>query len=283
MKFNVNCELGYTLNDPATFLFSLKCLEAGGQKILSEKLTTNPPVPVEEFRIDSGMNRFFRLRTYNPGAIFILYEAQVDVSHRFVDASAMVPAVIAELAPEAIPYIFPSRYCQSDSLRGQADSIFGHIDTPYEMAMSISDWIFENVSYVIGSSGETCSAVDTFEKREGVCRDFAHLGIALCRAMNLPARYASFYAHDLKPQDFHACFEVFIGGQWYVIDPTRLAPLNGLVRIATGRDAADAAVCTYFGDPGLIRSVVSCAVEEAGFEAVTRDSLVNAGQAIAIL
>jgi transglutaminase-like putative cysteine protease len=125
--------------------------------------------------------------------------------------------------------------------------------------------------------------MDTIEQRRGVCRDFAHLGIALCRALNVPARYVTAYAYQLNPPDFHACFEVFVNGWWYVFDPTRLAPLNGLVRIATGRDAADAAVCTIFGDPQLTKSMVSCELLGSGFQAVTRDTLVGANQAIALL
>jgi transglutaminase-like putative cysteine protease len=213
----------------------------------------------------------------------MFYEAEVEVSTCLVNVANMVRDEVAELDPEGIPYLFPSRYCQSDILRQQADKMFGHLESPYKIAMAVSDWIYENISYVIGSSGETCSALETFNKREGVCRDFAHLGIALCRAVSVPARYASVYAHQLVPQDFHACFEVFIGGMWYIFDPTRLAPLNGMVRIATGRDAADVAVCTYFGDAVLTKSEVSCVGEEVGFEPVTRDSLASAGQAIALL
>src|SRR4026209_2982055 len=91
------------------------------------------------------------------------------------------------------------------------------------------------------------SAFDTVTQRTGVCRDFSHLAIALCRALSIPARYFSGYAYQLDPPDFHACFEAFIGGRWSLFDPTRLAPLNGLVRIAMGRDAADASIATIFG------------------------------------
>jgi len=282
MKFKISCELEYQLNEPATFLFSMECLETRGQKVLRESLRTLPEVSVERFRIDSGMNRFCRFRTYNPGWISLLYEAEVEASNCLIDLVNLNTGEVAEISPEGIPFLFPSRYCQSDVLRQQADSMFGHLDSAYGIASAVSDWIYENVSYVGGSSGETCSALDTFNERKGVCRDFAHLGIALCRALSVPARYASVYAHQLDPQDFHACFEVFIGGMWYVFDPTRLAPINGLVRIATGRDAADVAVCTFFGDAVLTKSVVSCVVAEHGFVPVTRDSLARAGQAIAL-
>lgn len=183
----------------------------------------------------------------------------------------------------AIPFLFPSRYCQSDLLRAQAFDRFGHIESPFLIAAAIADWIYENISYVSGSTGENSSAIDIMETRQGVCRDFAHLGIALCRAMSLPARYATCYAHQLHPQDFHAVFEVLIDGWWLLFDPTRLAPLNGIVRIATGRDAADAAVCTIFGNPELQTSIVSCDCDDPSFLPVTRDSLARDKHAFALL
>ncbi|MDP4624262.1 MAG: transglutaminase family protein [Akkermansiaceae bacterium] len=283
MRFNVSCELEYNLNSAATFLFALKCIQTGGQNVLEEYVFTEPEVHMEEFHIESGMNRFSRIETFYQGTLSVSYRALVDVSYRIDSAQDLSTGGSGELTPEAIPFLFPSRYCQSDRIRQQANAMFGHLRTPYEIASVVSDWIFENIAYVSGSSGETSSAVDTMETRQGVCRDFAHLGIAFCRALDVPARYATVYAYQLNPPDFHACFEVLIGGWWYIFDPTRLAPLNGLIRIATGRDAADAAVCTIFGDPVLTRSEVFCGLADSGFYPVTRDSLMENQQVIALL
>ncbi|MGJ8655756.1 MAG: transglutaminase-like domain-containing protein [Akkermansiaceae bacterium] len=280
MNLKVSCDLAYQLNHPATFLFALKCLETGGQKITSESLETNPQVEIEDFHIVSGMNRFSRLLTHNPGYLEISYTAEMSISHSIMDVNEIRFNPMSNLNPEGIPFLFPSRYCQSDIMRQQANDMFGHVEGPYAIASAVSDWIYENIAYVSGSSGEMSSAVDTMNGRQGVCRDFAHLGITLCRALNVPARYVTVYAYQLEPQDFHACFEVFIGGWWYIFDATRLAPLNGLVRIATGRDAADAAVCTIFGDPQLTKSQVQCELLDSNFEPITRDSLVAANQAI---
>ncbi len=282
MKFRVTCELDYTLQDSATFLFAIQCLKAGGQQILKESLITDPCLPVEEFGIGGGMNRFSRIRATEPGVLKIFYQADVSTTPRVVSVGALRTDGPDILNPAAIPFLFPSRYCQSDRLRQQAQDRFGHLETSHALAAAVSDWIFENIAYVGGSSGETCSAIDTFERREGVCRDFAHLGIAFCRVLNVPARYATYYAYQLTPPDFHACFEAFIGGDWFVFDATRHVPLNGLVRIATGRDAADAAVCTIFGDPELTRSSVSCESLDGGFIPVTRDNLAARGEAITI-
>lgn len=283
MRFNVSCELDYELKSAATFLFALKCIQTGGQNILEEYLFTEPEVQIEEFHIESGMNRFSQMQTFNPGTLSVTYRALVDVSYRLDDAHGLCQGGIGTLTPEAIPFLFPSRYCQSDRIRQQANAMFGHLVTPYDIAMGVSEWIFKNISYVSGSSGETSSALDTLETRQGVCRDFAHLGIAMCRALDVPARYATVYAYQLDPPDFHACFEVLIGGWWYIFDPTRLAPLNGLIRIATGRDAADAAVCTIFGNPCLTKSHVLCDLADSGFLPVTYDTLAEKQQVIALI
>ncbi|MEO5713278.1 MAG: transglutaminase family protein [Luteolibacter sp.] len=283
MNFLIKCELAYNLSGPATFLFALKCIETAEQKIISESLVIEPFVPTEEFTIEAGMNRFSRIRTVNSGTLKVIYQAEVSTSTRLDTASSLQGDEAGNPSPEAIPFLFPSRYCQSDRLRQQAQDMFGHLTTPFDLAAGISDWIFDHVSYVSGSSGETSSAVDTLEQRQGVCRDFAHLGIALCRAMNVPARYATCYAYQLNPPDFHACFEVLINGIWYIFDATRLVPLNGLVRIATGRDAADTAVCTIFGTPELTTSIVSCECADPNFVPFTRDSLAVQNLAIALL
>ena len=283
MNFRVACDLQYNLYNPATFLFALKCIETGGQKIISEAMTTNPFVTINDFTLNSGMNRFSRLRTLNPGTLQVQYQADVRTATQIVSIDKLYHDEPGNLRPEAIPFLFPSRYCPSDRFRQQGMDLFGHLTTSHGIAAGVSDWIFNHISYVSGSSGESSSAVETMEQRRGVCRDFAHLAITFCRSLNVPARYAACYAYQLNPPDFHACFEVFINGWWYVYDPTRLAPLNGLVRIATGRDAADAAVCTIFGNPELTSSIVSCECLDSDFLPVTCESLGSANQIIALM
>ena len=283
MNFQINCELDYTLAGPANFLFSLRCIETSDQLIRHESLLTDPPLPLEEFTIPGGMNRFSRLNTTEEGPLKLTYRAEVSTSVRVAPANRTGAGGPGDYPADVIPFLFPSRYCQSDKLREEAQQLFGHLDSPHAIAMGVEEWIHENVSYVSGSSNETSSAMDTFQQKQGVCRDFAHLGIAFCRALNLPARYATCYAHGLEPPDFHACFEVYTGGWWWLFDATRLVPLNGLVRIATGRDAADAAVCTIFGNPVLNVSAVSCQCTDDDFQPVTRAALAEKDEAIALL
>ncbi len=283
MNFRVNCQLEYILKNPTTFFFAVSGVAAGGQHVLCESLITEPFVQAEEFTIAGGMSRITRIKTYNPGSLNLTYQADVSTSVRIVPVDSIAADGPAGLDPDAVPFLFPSRYCQSDRLRHHAQDLFGHLSHPYEIAAAVSDWIFENIAYVSGSSGETCSAMDTFENRRGVCRDFAHLGIAFCRAMNVPARYMSCYACLMNPPDFHACFEVFVDGWWFIFDPTRLASLNGLIRIATGRDAADTAVCTIFGNPELTLSSVWCISIDTAFIPITRDDLAFRHEAIILL
>ncbi len=283
MRFRVSSELNYQLDGPATFFFALKSIATNGQHIENESLYVDPEVPTDDFTIGVGMNRFTRIRTQDPGSLYLRYQADVETNIQLTDVASLNADGPHELIPEAIPFLFPSRYCQADRLRQQAVDLFGHLQDPHSIAAGISDWIYEHVAYRSGTSNEQSSAIDTLEQRQGVCRDFAHLAIGLCRAMNIPARYVSCYSHLLDPPDFHAVFEVFIDGMWYVFDATRLAPLNGLVRIATGRDAADAAVCTIFGNPTLTTIQVACVSLDDSFIPITRDTLREANQAIALL
>ena len=283
MRFRVSSDLHYYIEAPATFYFALKCIETGGQRISTESLFVNPLIASEDFAIGVGMNRVTRIRAQFPGYLQVRYQADVETTIQLTDVDSLRHDGPDMLVPEAVPFLFPSRYCQSDRLRQQAMDLFGHLQDTYALASGISDWIYDHVAYRYGTSNEQSSAVDTLEQRQGVCRDFAHLGIALCRSMNVPARYMTCYSHLLNPSDFHAVFEAFIGGTWYTFDPTRLAPLNGLVRIATGRDAADAAVCTTFGSPTLQSIDVIANSLDNQFIPITRDSLVYANQAIALL
>jgi len=144
---------------------------------------------------------------------------------------------------------------------------FGHHKSIYEKVVAICDWVYNNIEYSSGSTNSSTSAMDTIIERAGVCRDFSHLAIALCRALSIPARYFTGYAHNLVPQDFHACMEAYIDGDWVIFDPTRLAPLNGLVKIATGRDAADSAVASIFGQAIGTGMTVNCEVMDKSFQA----------------
>ncbi|HSI85772.1 MAG: transglutaminase family protein [Candidatus Methylacidiphilales bacterium] len=274
MRFHVSNQIQYKIEGPTTLILNVHALRTPSQSIISEHFQLDPILKYEEFVSASGENRFVRLETGDAKALRVSYNAEVDVNCHVFPHSNLGVSPVSQMHRNVIPFLFPSRYCQSDRLYRLAFDKFGAIPTPYEKVVAITDWINSNVEYTLGSTDSGTSAFDTVTQRQGVCRDFAHLGIALCRALTIPARYFSGYAYQLQPPDFHACFEAYIGGQWLFFDATRLAPLNGLVRIGTGRDAADTAIGTIFGRMKLETISVQCTLapgEENNFKPVTRE------------
>lgn len=277
MRFNVQSELAYEIKSPSTLIFGIQALSTASQKVLEESLVIEPRVKHDEFVSASGDSRFFRIVTTKEKALEVTYRATVETQVAVIDAKYLDVVSVQQLDHELITLLFPSRYCQSDMLSRLAWQKFGDIGNAYERVVAITDWIHRSVEYVSGSTTSQTSAYDTVTQRAGVCRDFAHLGVALCRALNIPARYFSGYAYQLTPPDFHACFEAFLGGKWIIFDATRLVPLNGLVRIGTGRDAADSAVVSIFGQVKNTRMKVSCEVVGKGFDPLTADKLEHKG------
>ena len=258
MRFNVSSHLDYSVAFPSTLILSIHAQRNSSQRILKEEFSVKPGAKAEEFLLENGENRFIRLQTGRLKRFSVDYSATVECTPQVVSARSMDQTPISEMDRNAIPFLFPSRYCQSDRLGRLAWDLFGKIANPYEKVIAIVDWINKNVEYLPGSTNSETSAYDTVTQRAGVCRDFAHLGIALCRALNIPSRYFSGYAYKLAPPDFHACFESYVGGHWLMFDATRLVPLNGLVRIGTGRDAAEASVASIFGQVQLTSMKVEC-------------------------
>ena len=278
MRFQVSGRLEYEVQQPSTLILNIHAQRNAGQTILEEQLAVEPYVKIEEFNTEGDENRFVRLETAKKKQLSVSYSATIECHHELISASKIEFEPVAELDRRVISYLFPSRYCQSDRLSRLAWDYFGKIDHPYKKVLAIVDWIYDNVEYLRGSTDSETSAYDTVTQRTGVCRDFAHLGIALCRALSIPARYFTGYAYQLEPPDFHACFEAYVGGRWLVFDPTRLSSLNGLVRIATGRDAADAAVASIFGRARCTRMEVDCQVARGQkFVRLTRQQLARKG------
>ncbi|MEJ7586829.1 MAG: transglutaminase family protein [Ferruginibacter sp.] len=266
MKFNIFSELSYEAYTPATFIFNIHAARATNQIILQESLSILPSLELSEFTLNYNDARFIRLEVAKGAYFTITYRAQVDLQYQLIEEPALLPAIsIIQLDKEVLPYLFPSRHCQADKLRKFATKEFGAQPNEYTRVSAITDWIFQHIDYISGATDSGTSAYDTLIQREGVCKDFAHLGIALCRALDIPARYFTGYAFKLNPPDFHACFEAYIGGRWIFFDPTKLVPINGLVRIANSRDAADAAVASFFGNINCTYMNVQCLLADDGF------------------
>jgi transglutaminase-like putative cysteine protease len=265
MIFNVFSQVSYSVGGPSTLILNIHALRSAAQQVKSESFILEPQVASEEFVLDQGQNRFVRVETGGVKDLKVTYRATVETQVKLIPIEALRTVGVNRIDRNVIPFIYPSRYCQSDKLGRLALSKFGRLKTPFQKVTAITQWIHDNVQYLSGSTDWQTSAFDTITERAGVCRDFAHLAIALCRALNIPARYFTGYSYLLNPPDFHACFEAHIGGYWLLFDATQLAPLNGLVRIAQGRDAADASVATIFGPTRSTSVQVNCEPAEPGF------------------
>ena len=250
MRFKIGSRLAYQTQSPVSFVFNVEAQSLPGQRIEQESLVLFPDVPVDRWTSAENGNRYFRI-TPPAGLVTLAYDAIVDLAPSLGDAGAVTEIPPAELPLAALPNLFPSRYCQSDRLERFARSTFGDLPPGYARVNGICNWIYEYVTYEGGVSDAMTSAFDIVTMRAGVCRDFAHLAISLCRALGIPARYVSAYAFRLDPPDFHAVFEAYLQGPagpgWYIFDATRMADPAGLVRIGIGHDAAEVAFCTAFG------------------------------------
>lgn len=272
MRFKISSELSYNIRSATTFIFNIKAIQTKTQIIIEESIVTTPDsVTVNEFVLPNNSARLLRVYAGRIGYFKIQYNATVALKLKPVNISKSAALKIPQISDEALMFLYPSRYCQSDELFNFAYREFGHIKSTYQKVKSICNWINKNISYVIGSTNANTSAVDTIIQRQGVCRDFSHLGIVLCRALNIPARYFSGYAYQLNPPDFHACFEAFVDGRWILFDATGMVPLQGVVKIAHGNDASDTSFANIFGEADPINVIVDCqAVDIKSFEVISK-------------
>jgi transglutaminase-like putative cysteine protease len=246
MQRVITCDLTFEVTEYAEIVVQIVAADSAGS-VVDERfelaIAGAPPPSAVELRNSVG-ERMHVIRA-GPGRLSVSYRSQLQVPPRPPQASRAVTLALDEmersLAYERQIYLRPSRYVPSDHLIGFAVAEFGISSDAASRVSAITEWIRKRISYVPGSSDVHDSAEDTLLTGEGTCRDFAHLGIALCRATGIPARFTAVYAPGLTPMEFHAVFEALQEGRWCVYDATGLAPRSSLVRIVTGRDAADAA------------------------------------------
>lgn len=234
----------------ADFIFNIHVAHTPHQSLAAESLVINQAVPTRVETDPATGNRYLRLRAL-PGDLLLSYAATVDITHHEADPAELTEVPVSQLPPEVLSYIYPSRYCQSDRLLRLASDEFGQLPPGHARVTAICQWVQRRVRFTSNTSNSSTSAVDTLVERVGICRDFAHLMIALCRAVNIPARFTTGtdYGADpgLGPPDFHAYVEVYLSHRWYIFDPSGTAIPMGLMRFGTGRDAADVAFATIFG------------------------------------
>ena len=250
--FHIDCEMQYDVTEQTLFLLNIAVPSSESQYVCAETITTTPVLSVDQLQAAGSPNRLLRINV-PPGPLNIRYLANVDVQRALPDPAAREIA-LGELPAEVLPYLVASRYCESDILFPIACQKFAHLCPGYARVQAICEWIRRNVEYKVGTSHALSTARDALESRAGVCRDFAHIAIAFCRALNIPARFVTGYAkYADPPPDFHAVFEAYLDGAWYLFDPTELSPVSDLVRIGTGRDASEVAFATFFGAGARLR------------------------------
>jgi transglutaminase-like putative cysteine protease len=257
VKIRFGYEILYSNPQRTPMILLLSANPRADQRLLiHDAMRTDPNVPLSSYQ-DAFGNLCTRLEA-PPGPFRISADGLLE------DSGIPEPAVwsaheipIRALPPEALMYMLPSRYCESDLLAPEALRLFGHLIPGWSRVQSICDFVNQHVTFGYQFARATKSALDTYRERQGVCRDLAHLVIAFCRAMSIPARYATSYLGDIgvppvdAPMDFASCMEVYLEGGWHLFDPRNNARRIGRLMIARGRDAADVAISTAFGPANL--------------------------------
>jgi transglutaminase-like putative cysteine protease len=261
---SVHAELDYSIVDSASLAFAVAVAQSSGQHILTETVVIEPTVAVSESPYGDDANlRLLRL-TAPDDPLRLRYDATVAITPRSDDPDELNEVDFGHLPVTVLPYLNPSRYCQSDLLGDLAHRLFGSLEPGHSRVQAVNDWVQSTLTYQPGSTDASSGTTDVLVQRAGVCRDFAHVAISLCRALGIPARYVSGYGVGVEPQDFHGFFEAYLSGDWWLFDPTGMAPVDHLIRIGHGRDAADASFATFVGQARLETKVVTVKIVDGG-------------------
>ena len=245
MWLQTSCELKFTISCPTPFVLMLRPRSGAQQWVASEEYLLFPNVAAFEFTDDYG-NLCQRL-VAPPGEFTVYTSAKIRTSDNSDSLPGGAFIEIQDLPDNVLQYLLPSRYCESDRFSELAHEITAHRLPGYDQVAEIENWLRKYIAYQPGSSTTPLSAIEVNQRQTGVCRDLAHLGIALCRSLSIPTRMVVGYLYDLEPMDLHAWFEAYIAGRWYTFDATREFKRGGYVAIGYGRDAADVAVYNQFG------------------------------------
>jgi transglutaminase-like putative cysteine protease len=254
MLVRIGCQFEYQAAEATPSLWQVRPHPDGAHRIVTT--TWEPPTPVRTY-LDAYGNVCDRL-PLPVGSSVLRYDATVEVTSSYDDADKGAAAVgLEDLPDEAFIYLLPSRFCWPDLLQDAAWDLFGDVEPGWARVQAVCDWVHENIRYEVGVSTSVTTANDVWTSRVGVCRDLTQLGITLCRALNVPARYVAGYMPDIAvtppdlPMDFCSWFEAWLDGRWWTFDPRNNERRIGRVVIARGRDALDAAMVTTWGSAEL--------------------------------
>lgn len=246
MWLRASCTLDFNAPVATPFLLMLRPRSGAQQWVAREQYVLTPSVPAVEFTDQFG-NLCQRL-VAPAGPFSIHTSADIDAAEAADTAPGAWFIPVESLPESTLPFLLPSRYCESDRFAQMASSITSGCGPGYDQCVAIVEYIRQALTYSPGSGQQIISAAEVNLRSEAVCRDMAHLGVALCRALSIPARLVVGYLEGLQPMDLHAWFEAYVGNRWYTFDPTQENLRGGRVAIAYGRDAADVAIYTQFGD-----------------------------------
>lgn len=244
MHLAIKTHLLYATTQPCDLLLQVEALSDAAQLCRETSLTLDPASISTEIAGEEGIGP---RRWIKAGPLFeCRYETLVDITRPVIDLTNLSETPRTQIPGDVIKYLMPSRYCHSELFLNFVANQFGDM-TGGTLVSAMSSWICQNFTYDNGASHSATTATDSFASQAGVCRDYAHVLIALVRAAGIPARFVSAYAPDTQPQDFHAVVEVYLDGNWHLVDPTGMADPQQIVRICVGRDAADASFMTSYG------------------------------------
>lgn len=256
MRLGIEVTMQYELGDPVVFL-AIEAARSWGQ-IVEDELLLIDSATVNRIDGEAGLGTRIWARVNAP-ELQLTYRATVGVQRPDLALWGIAAAEVDTLPAEAVTFLRPSRYCQSDMFPAFVTRHFGHLQGGAKV-QAIRDWVAAELSYVPESSGPATTALDTFATRQGVCRDYAHMVCAFCRAAQIPARYASVYAPGVTPQDFHAVAEVWLQDGWHIVDATGMCRPDNTVLVAVGRDACDIAFMETFAPAQLLSQRVDVQV-----------------------
>jgi transglutaminase-like putative cysteine protease len=254
MRLKIAVELDYNVDPAADVLLQVEVAAMHDQRILSSDLRVSAGGPIVAVPGEDGIGQ----RTWAPSVhiLQVNYDVEVEIDRPVVDLAALPGTPVSALPAATIPYLLPSRFCEVEQLLPFVEDRWpGLAGGP--LAAAIVDWVRDNIAYRTASSSGLTTAIDTLHTRRGVCRDFAHLVVALARAGQIPARCVAAYAPGVDPPDFHAVAELWLDGGWHLVDATGMSSCGDLARVAVGRDATDIAFMTVFGQATMHRQSVS--------------------------
>jgi transglutaminase-like putative cysteine protease len=261
MQIRVGCEFRYEATRSTPAVMQVQPHQEAGQLLLHETWQLMPSLTLHSFT-DLYHNTCQRM-VIPPGSQVLRYDATIEVSGQADEvAPGAVQLPIEALPDDVLHYTLPSRFCLSDVLSNKAWELFGAIEPSWARVQAICDWVHSNIRFQYGTSNSLTTATDVYAQGEGVCRDFAHLAVTFCRALNIPARYVFGYLPDIgvpppdAPMDFCAWMEVYLAGRWWTFDPRNNQPRIGRVLVGRGRDALDVAMITTYGSPRLAQMTV---------------------------